>query len=432
MFTGMAILLLGCLTIVPGLLMASQERGITKIRKTAEHFGMEDYNPENFHALVIGINRYSELEDLQTAVADAKAVAASLKNIYGFGSVEMLLDEQATRSGILQKMKSLREKLTERDSLLIYYAGHGRLEEGSNVGSWVPTDGNLDDNFNDIANSRFVNDYLKKLKVRHLLLLSDSCFSGSLVRGQNTGPPDASIQRRYTKPSRWVMTSGDDNPVADDAGNGHSPFCNRIIQFLRSESPVFDVHDLYAYVKNLRSDPLLRALDTTAHQPGGSFVFIRKNADDMELAHLTSKIEQVVAQSPKPAETYLTPTPATPEIANQKTNVFSFTSPEAGILTIQDKALQLAEMPELALAPGKYPFTLQVPEKRRLIYGMLEVLLVDDETAAALFGATEPIFKPRHVQAALQGSPVKYRIGITSQGRKKVVAKYTLSLRKFY
>ena len=34
----------------------------------------------------------------------------------------------------------LRGELTERDNLLIYYAGHGVLDEEADIGSWLPVD----------------------------------------------------------------------------------------------------------------------------------------------------------------------------------------------------------------------------------------------------------------------------------------------------
>ncbi len=431
-FLGSVFFFLHLLLFLPNLAEAAQDRAISAIRKTANQIGVRDYDPGRFHALVIGINKYRYLDNLQTAVADAKAVSRTLEELYGFGTVELLLDDAATRSNILRKLRHLRDTLTEEDSLLIYYAGHGRLEAGSNVGSWVPTDGVKEDNIEDIPNSRIINDYLKKLKVRHLLLLSDSCFSGSMVRGTSIGPENASVLKRFAKPSRFILTSGDLQPVPDDAGNGHSPFCNRIIQFLRSESAVFDVHDLYGYLKALHSEPLLESLDTSAHQPGGSFVFIRQNASSDELAHFSRKITQVVQQSTQTAEIAVPPSVPVNTTVMGKSNVFSFTSPAGGILTIQGRTHRLADMPELALVTGQYPFTLQVPDSTRLIYGIFNVLLVDDETSSALFGATDPLFKQRHIQAALKGSPVRYSIGVSSKGKRKIVAQYKLSLRKIY
>src|ERR1700684_3301428 len=55
-----------------------------------------------FYALVIGINQYlAPLPSLHTAVNDAQAVAASLRDGYGF-EVKVLLGPDATRQHILE------------------------------------------------------------------------------------------------------------------------------------------------------------------------------------------------------------------------------------------------------------------------------------------------------------------------------------------
>jgi hypothetical protein len=82
--------------------------------------------PGNYHALVIGNNNYRLLPPLRTAVNDAQEVARVLKEQYRFN---VTLLPNATRSDIMEALNLLREKLTSKDNLLIYYAGHGFLDE---------------------------------------------------------------------------------------------------------------------------------------------------------------------------------------------------------------------------------------------------------------------------------------------------------------
>jgi hypothetical protein len=72
-----------------------------------------------YHALVIGNGDYRHLPKLQTARADADAVAALLKDRYGF---RVTLIRDATRYDILSTLNRLRATLTDEDNLLIYYA----------------------------------------------------------------------------------------------------------------------------------------------------------------------------------------------------------------------------------------------------------------------------------------------------------------------
>ena len=101
------------------------------------------------HALVIGNNDYKLLRPLKTAVADAREVARVLEQDYGF-QVRLLLN--ATRYDMLAALNELREKLTEKDNLLIYYAGHGELDERNQRGHWLPIDAEPNSTTNWISN----------------------------------------------------------------------------------------------------------------------------------------------------------------------------------------------------------------------------------------------------------------------------------------
>ena len=93
----------------------------------------EDVEFGRYHALVIGNNDYTDLPRLETAVADAEAVAALLESKYGF---QVRLLRNATRADILRGLYAYRAELTEEDNLLIYYAGHGYFDRPSETGFW--------------------------------------------------------------------------------------------------------------------------------------------------------------------------------------------------------------------------------------------------------------------------------------------------------
>jgi formylglycine-generating enzyme required for sulfatase activity len=252
------------------------ERGI-KVR-SAQEAGIGTYDPARFHALVIGINNYNQWPKLRTAVNDAGAVADALVRYYGFpaGQVRRLLDEKATRRNILAELDRLAD-LGPDDSVLIYYAGHGWMDARNN-GFWIPVDAPEDDKVAYVSNAQIVQEYFKKYQVRHLLVVSDSCFSGTLLRGKNASRETGwRIPTGFQKPSRWVMTSGDLAPVPDDAGTGHSPFATRLLQYLcYGDEPAFGIYDLFGFVKRtLEGGAICEPLDTPAHMPGGEFVLAR-------------------------------------------------------------------------------------------------------------------------------------------------------------
>jgi len=244
--------------------------------RSAEAAGIPNYEIDHCHALVIGINAYKHWSSLRSAANDAKAVSDLLKSHFGYKNVTLLLNEEATRRNILSALDGY-TRLTEQDNLMIYYAGHGWMDDYQN-GFWVPHEAPRDSKFDYVANSRIVSDYFKKYKVRHLLVVADSCFSGALMRGgDHTRDHKWKLPSGFRKPSRWVMTSGDLAPVPDDAGGGHSPFATRFLQFMKySDEPAFGIRDLHLYVrKNLKTEPLCEPISSAMHMPGGEYVFCR-------------------------------------------------------------------------------------------------------------------------------------------------------------
>lgn len=270
----------------------AQDRG--SLIKAATDAGMAEYDLSNFHAVLIGINDYREWPDLRCARNDVEALGKCLVEDYGYypENVTLLLDDKASRRGILQAMDAS-AKLGEDASLLIYFAGHGWMDENKN-GYWIPADAPLNSKFDYVSNTQIVGEYFKKMRMRHLLVISDSCFSGAMVRaGVHTRPTTWDMPKGFRKPSRWFMTSGDLAPVPDDVGNGHSPFANRLLQYLKySDKPAFGVFDLYTYVRdNLSSESMALPMNTEAHMPGGEFCFARITSAD------TAVKERIVATS---------------------------------------------------------------------------------------------------------------------------------------
>ncbi len=115
-----------------------------------------------YHALVIGNNDYQHLRNLTTAVGDAEAVAALLDEKYGFKVTKLT---NATRRDIAGALNRLRQTLTEKDNLLIYYAGHGVLDEEAAAGYWQPVDARSDDDTNWFSNTRLTS-YLRAMSAR--------------------------------------------------------------------------------------------------------------------------------------------------------------------------------------------------------------------------------------------------------------------------
>jgi len=96
-----------------------------------------------YHALIIGINEYESWDDLSFPESDSRRLERVLRNYYGFQSVQGVYGAEASRDGILRALRLLGNQMTQNDSLLLFYAGHGHLlQSGSDKGGyWIPTNG---------------------------------------------------------------------------------------------------------------------------------------------------------------------------------------------------------------------------------------------------------------------------------------------------
>lgn len=205
-----------------------------------------------YHALVIGNNHYQHLPALNSAIADADAISRVLEQRYGF---EVTRLTNATRYEILSALNTLRESLTTEDNLLIYYAGHGELDRVNMRGHWLPVDAEPGNNANWISNVA-ITDILNASAARQVLLLADSCYSGSLTRSGLTqlkvARTDAEertwIRAMLERRSRLALTSGGLAPVLDAGGGQHSVFAAALIDVLENNEALLDSADLYEQV----------------------------------------------------------------------------------------------------------------------------------------------------------------------------------------
>ncbi len=241
-----------------------------------------------YHALVIGNNNYRHLRQLRTAVNDAREIARILESNYGF-RVTLLLD--ADRYQTLSALNELRERLTDKDNLLIYYAGHGELDAKNQRGHWLPVDAEPGSTANWISNVA-VTDILNSMSVQQLLVVADSCYAGTLTRSSlgrlEAGMSEAErlkvIQLMAHKRSRMVMTSGGVEPVLDSAGGQHSAFAQSFIELLRTNVGVLPGQEMFGFLQvrvaataqrsDIQQVPEYAPIKFAGHE-AGDFFFVR-------------------------------------------------------------------------------------------------------------------------------------------------------------
>lgn len=128
-------------------------------------------------AVFIAIDRYKEWGPLSNPVKDARELKNILIENYYIDEVRELYDEDAMATNIRKLLVDLRQEVKMDDSVFVYYAGHGIMDENTNTGSWIPVDGRRDrfEQINWIPNIQIRN-MLSMMDAKLMFLISDSCF----------------------------------------------------------------------------------------------------------------------------------------------------------------------------------------------------------------------------------------------------------------
>jgi hypothetical protein len=240
-----------------------------------------------YYALIIGNNNYQHFPKLKTAVRDAQDVADLLLKRYGFQTT-VLAD--VGRLEILSALHHFGSSLPENANLLIYYAGHGELDQVNNRGFWIPVDGEKDNRANWLS-TESLTDLLNLMKVRRILVVADSCYSGilsaSLVADVNSrSEMEKRLAEISRKRSRTVLTSGGLKPVLDAGGDDNSVFAEAFLGLLQANYDVLEgkrlaqeVNARVAFMSEklgMRQDPSYGALRHAGHEAGDFFFLPRK------------------------------------------------------------------------------------------------------------------------------------------------------------
>ncbi len=265
---------------------ANKEFTITRVAsKRPSKAKIAEATAGNYYALVIGNNNYQYLRRLETAQNDARKVAETLKLRYGFDT-NLLLD--ADRDAILDAINDFRGILKQDDQFLIYYAGHGSFDKIASKAYWLPVDAQRNNDKNWIIVDTITSN-IKRISSNHVLIVADSCYSGTFTRTSSLAKLESAQKRRVylkkmqAKKSRTLLASGENEPVSDIGGEGNSVFAKAFLAGLTNmDLNGFTAEELYIqYIKEMvagSSDqtPEYNIIRNSGHE-GRDFVFKRKN-----------------------------------------------------------------------------------------------------------------------------------------------------------
>lgn len=238
------------------------------------------------YALLIGIQKYDFLTNLSAPLHDIDAIGKVLEDKFG-ADITYLRNPQ--RRDITRTLNDYRDSLNREDSLIIYYAGHGYLDEFTGEGYWLPRNAEKDDDTNWISNNYVLNK-LKTLKAMNILLIADSCFSGSIIKRGIQVPAENldrdAISKYLNTTSRIAFSSGGLSPVLDGGGGINSIYANSLINALRQTNGPITSAELYVKLRdrvtnralsmNIDQTPLRGEMLDAGHE-GPDFVFLPRN-----------------------------------------------------------------------------------------------------------------------------------------------------------
>jgi hypothetical protein len=228
------------------------------------------------HVLSIGINDYIDdgwtppctinkvrFEKLAFAAKDATAIAKDMRNashlLYESSHVTLALNERATRANIEKIIGNLETVVHQRDTFILFIAGHGITENGRFF--LIPQDyqGGPDSlRLNAIGQDRLEHWFTSQIKAQKALIVLDTCESGALVARSgsptfDSSDPDAFVGRLHEATGRTVLAAAAEGQYAyEDKRVQHGFLTWAFLQALRNgdvnHNGTIEMSELLAHV----------------------------------------------------------------------------------------------------------------------------------------------------------------------------------------
>ncbi|MFN8211152.1 MAG: caspase family protein [Bacteroidales bacterium] len=246
---------------------------IPKVKNTSKYV----LNPGKFYALIIGNSTYNNtsIPNLKRPVEDARALKDVLLARYTFERENIYFLTDMNKENVLIALEELQRKILPDDNLLIFYAGHGKMDEESDIGYWLLADADPSRKFTWLSNGTLT-EYIKSLKARHILLVADACYAGSILNFRSLEDAPASVLDLYKQKSRTAITSGGTTEVSDE-----SKFARFMVQVLNDNNEYYLssaelYHQVSTAIKNNSITAARQGVIQNVGDNGGDFIFMLK------------------------------------------------------------------------------------------------------------------------------------------------------------
>ncbi|MEM0924718.1 MAG: caspase family protein, partial [Planctomycetota bacterium] len=141
------------------------------------------WSPENTFVLIVGVLDWQQ-QSLTTYPKSARQDVAFKNQLVARGvppeNISMVLDRDATLAAIQQSLTTIANRSTDDSTLIVYYAGHGMLDEGQGVFANFDIDTRRasETGWTHRSMARNISGHFRGKRV---LLFADCCFSGALA-----------------------------------------------------------------------------------------------------------------------------------------------------------------------------------------------------------------------------------------------------------
>jgi len=273
------------------------------------------------YALLVGVKDYEHHDKLVNPVPDVKAIEEELREVYKC-ETKMLLNP-SRRQFLIALHELAKRRYGSNDQLLLFFSGHGWYDETIKRGYLALKDSKQVQNdqiYDSYVPHEDVRTILERLDCKHVLLIVDSCFSGTLDptiamvnKGKATNAPYASvprseyIKRKLKYKTRRYITAGGKEYVPDGRPGHHSPFARRILESLRTfggNDAILTLEEMMLEIEKAQPEP--RTGELLGNEPGSSFVLIA--SPEIEPPKPKPKYgELIVLVTPKEAQVTVRP-----------------------------------------------------------------------------------------------------------------------------
>jgi hypothetical protein len=223
-------------------------------------------------ALVVGVSQHQDpkIPGFTFSDRDAQSFSDTLStNAMGGFAAEhklVLINEQATTTGITRALRSFLQKPDIDDIVVIYLSGMGSPDPERRDNAYLIT---YDTHVSDIAGTalpmREIEASLRdNCKARRVIVLIDACYSEAIGTGGHTGWPSSdSVNRsldemvKRVKPGTAIFASARSGEASVEGriwGGGHGVFTWFLLQGLRGDADlnhdgVISLEELFSYVR---------------------------------------------------------------------------------------------------------------------------------------------------------------------------------------